>query len=348
MAFLTFKQLKDGDVPGRIGVCPESDTFRDYTNKATRMLMNRGQFWGTVVKMRLCVYNSCLVWPRIVGTPLAVNINGHPSEVFNHWYEFQPITRADFHYGGGFVLSGNTCVGNLQTINDGVSPVFNPISCNRPMYVRAYPSTLQDVGKKTRIFGIDENGLVIRTQNVDLTWTDGVELTLAMPFISTPFKIREITRITKDETEGTLRYYQYDADNAVLLDLVWYEPDETSPMYRRSRLHKHHGTQGGCCATSQTCGGLSSVEAMVKLEFVPVKKDSDMVLISNEDALSDMMLAVKYSNAGDAAMAKDFEAKSIHELNLELENKIPQDQTVVTINPFGSALPDRHCIGSII
>lgn len=348
---LTFAALKNSDVPGRIGVCPTSDNFRDFTNKATRMLMNRGDFFGTVERLKVCVYNSCLVWPRQVGTVLAVNLCGRPTEVFNHWYEFMPLSAGDFcgsgvNIGsGGFRWGNGSCSGNLTVINDGMSPVFNPIHCGQPRYIRAYASTQQDVGKTTRIFGIDDNGQVVRTQNADLTWSEGVELTLAIPagqgFVSTPMKFREVTRIIKEETQGVVRYYQYDADADVMTDLVWLDPGETSPMYRRSRLPKKCGCAGNC-------NGLTSVEALVKLEFIPVKYDTDLVLISNEDALSDMMLSVKYSNAGDANMAKDFEAKAIREMNLELNNKFPNEQTPVQINPFGNALPERHSVGCII
>lgn len=342
MPILTYQNLMDSEVPGAIGVCPDSDTFLDYTNKATRMLMTRGNFWGTVERIKFCVYNSCLVYPRFVGTPLAVNVCNRPTEVWNHWYDFMPLSSRDFCVGGfqWHGVNGVGCTGNMVTINDGTSPVFNPIACGDGMYIRAYPSTQEDIGKTTRIFGTDENGQTIRTQNADGTWSDGVELTLALPYVSTSFKIREVSRIIKDETEGVLRYYQYDADNDVLLDLVFLEPTEISPMFRRERLPKR------CCGTS--CEGVKSVEALVKLQFIPVKYPNDLVLISNQDALSDMIQAVKYSNAGDKEMAKDFEAKAIREMNLELNDKIPQDHIPVDINPFGSALPARHSIGSII
>lgn len=337
---LTFENLKDSDIPGRVGKCPESDDFRNYTNKATRMLMNRGDFWGTVERMRICTYNSCIVWPRYVAAVKAINIAGNSYAVMNHWYEFMPLSAGDF-CNGGFTWSGGACYGNTRAVNDGFAPVFNQIRCGSSVYIRAYPSTQADVGQTTRIFGIDENGQTVRSNNGDGTWSEGVELTLAIPYVSTSIKFREVQRITKEETQGVLRYYQYDEDNDVLLDLVWLEPTELSPAYRRSRIPKP-------CCTSTSCDGLTSVEAMVKLEFIPVKYDTDLVQISNLDALSDMMLAIKYSNAGEAAMAKDFESKAIRELNLELNNRFPNEQTPVEINPFGSAMPINHSIGAII
>lgn len=336
---LTFKQLKDSEVPATVGVCADSASFIDYTNKATRLLMNRGQFYGTVERMKICVYNNCLVWPRTVGTVLAVNTCGH-NEVWNHWYEFMPLNRNDFG-PNRFYWNGTLFCGNIQTINDGTAPVFNNVPCGRSHYIRVYPSVQADLGKTTRIFGKDENGMTVRTENADGTWSDGVELTFGLPFVSTSFKFREVSRIIKDETQGVVRYFQFDDENAVMLDLVWLEPTETNPQFRRSRLPASR-------CRSASCSTPRSVEALVKLEFIPVKYDTDLVLISNQDALQDMMLSVKYSVGGDAPMAKDFEAKAIRELNMQLADKMPNEQTPVDINPFGSALPTRHSIGQII
>lgn len=345
---LTFGALKASDVPDIAGVCATSDTFRNYVNRATRMLLNRdaGQaaFWGTVEKLMACYYNNCIVWPRYVGTVLAVNVCKRPTSVWNNWYQFTPLSLSDF-CSGTFSLRDGHCYGNVKVVNDGVSPVFNPIACGSQFYVRAYPSTQEDIGKTTTIYGIDENGQTIRTQQPDKTWREGITLTLAVPFVSTPIKIREITRITKDETQGVLRYYQYDADNDVLLDLVWYDPGETTPMYRRSKIY---GTRpsGSCCATS--CDGARSLEALVSLEFVPVKYDTDLVQISNQDALRNMISAMKYSDAGETAKATQFEIQAIRELNLEASRRFPKEQTPVTINPFGSAIPSLHRIGRIL
>jgi hypothetical protein len=273
--------------------------------------------------------------------------------MWNDWYGFVPLLQSDWHNGNGFdfgfSLWGGTCRGSLAVSDNGTSPVFNPIACGKAMYIRAYPSTQQDIDpahpKTTTIFGVDANGQTIRTQKQDGTWQDGVTITLALPFVSTPFKIQSITRILKDETQGPVRYYQYDADNNVLLDLVSYDPGEISPMYRCSKIH--HPRSHKSCA-SQACGGLKSVEALIKLEYVPVKYDSDRVLISNMDALRDMILSIKYAAAGDKTMSGQFELSAIRELNLEVDTKFPKDQTPVIVNPFGSALPVNHCVGRII
>lgn len=338
--FLTFEQAKASDLVDVAGVCADSDQFASLLNKATRMLMTRGDFWGTVAKVTTCIYNSCLVWPREVGTVLAVNVNRRPVSVWNNWYSFTPLTRDDFCMGG-FGFRDGTCFGNTAVENDGTSPVFNPIACGKNMYVRAYPSTQQDIGKTVTIFGVDSNGQEIRTQKADKTWQDGVTITLAIPFVSTPMQLREVSRIIKQETQGPVRYYQYDSDNDVLLDLVSHAPTETTPLYRRSKIHNSRRKCGSDCRLSQ-------IDALAKLEFIPVKYDSDRVLISNLDALKDMILSIKYSEAGDKENSAKYELSSIHEMNLEASNRYPKTQTPVLINPFGSALPVWHGVGRII
>ena len=356
--WLSFGELKASEVPDDAGVCPDSPEFRNYTNKATRMLINRdaGQasFWGTVEKVQICTYGDCITWPRWVGTPMAVSRCGQPAHMWNNWFSFVPLMRSDWHntlngFDSGFSLFGGTCRGSLNIADNGTSPVMNPIACGKTMYIRAYPSTQQDVDplhpKTTTIFGVDAHGQTIRTQKPDGTWQDGVTITLALPFVSTPFKIQTVTRILKDETQGPLRYYQYDADNNVLLDLVSYDPGETSPMYRCSKVH---GARTNKSCASQACGGLKRVEALIKLEYVPVKYDSDRVLISNMDALRDMILSIKYAAAGDKTTSGQYELSAIRELNLEASTKVPKEQTPVIINPFGSGLPVQHGIGRII
>lgn len=344
MSLLTFKEVKESDIPDIAGVCADSDQFRNYLNKATRMLMTRGNFYGTVQKIQVCTYDDCIVWPRYVGTVLAVNRCGHPLPLWNNWYTFVPLDREiDFCAGAFNRVGGDRWAGNAQVVDDGWSAVFNNVTCGGGNYIRAYPSTQQDLGKKTRIFGKDNNGQTILTQNADGSWNEGVELTLALPFVSTPFTVRTVERITKDKTQGPLRYYQYDANNNVLLDLVSYDPAETTPLYRRSKMLRQRIN-----ANNQACGGARRIDALIKLQFQPVFFDSDVVLIANQDALRDMIMSVKISDTGDKDGALKYELSGIHELNLEVSDKFPKQQTPVDINPFGTALPWRHGVGRIL
>ena len=251
-----------------------------------------------------------------------------------------PLALGDFCSTGFTLGNDGRWSGGLSVNDDGFSPVFNQIPCGAANYIRAFPSTQEDIGQEVVIFGKDSNGQVIRTKDENGMWQDGVTLELASPFVSTPMTVREIFRISKPRTHGVVRYYQYDAPNDVMLDLVSHEPGETSPMYRKSRIRGPHwkGKANSCPR---------SIEALVKLEFIPVRHDTDLVIIENQDALRDMIMAIKLADSGDKTGATAYELSAIHELNLELENRFPKTQTPVEFNCFGSASPSHHGIGRI-
>jgi hypothetical protein len=77
--------------------------------------------------------------------------------------------------------------------------------------------------------------------------------------------------------------------------------------------------------------------ALVKLRFVPVVLDTDLVLIDNLDALKNMIQSIKYAEAGDDRMADKYEARAIRELNMGLRDG-GDDLIPVSIEPF-SGIP---------
>lgn len=327
------------------GVCTSSDTFLSYLNECVPVLMTRGSFWGTVHLLNGCVYNECITWPRNVGSVLAVNTCGKNIPVWNNWAAFVPIGPEGITKHG-FGFRDGVCTGNVNVVNDGVVSIFNQVPCGKQRYIRAYLSVRADIGKKITIFGIDANGQTIRTK-VNGIWQEGVTLTLpnpsTSPYVSTPFTVREITRVVKEKTQGMVRLFQYDADGDTLHDCAAYEPSETLPEYRHSRIKRVNWS--GCCNCSD---GLKTIQALTKLQFIELENDSDVIPISNINALA---LGIQYSRLSDQLKDEEAEAKmarAVHELNLELRDKFPLDQTSVSINPFGTALPSRHRIGRVV
>lgn len=324
------------------GVCPTSQAFRDYTNQATQLLMKRGNFWGTVQPLQACVTNQCITWNRYVGTVLATNVCRNASRPQNNWSGFVPIGPMGIR-GDGFGFGSGGCTGDLILENVGTSPVFNQVGCGKDFYIRAYPSVRADVGKTITIFGIDSNGQTIRTKDANGDWIEGAVITIAIPYSSTTMLIREITRVVKEKTQGVVRLFQYDPVENVLIDCAVYDPTETNPDYRVSRINGFVGR--GCC----NCSGVKSIKALVKLEFVKVEVDSDLVIIDNEDAIAMTIQSIKAGESGNVGKSGALEASAIHDLNLQLRDKYPLDQTPISINPFGTAMPaGRAMIGRII
>lgn len=330
------------------GSCSTSQDWLDLLNDAVRMLMNRGDFYGSVQKMKACIYNGCITWPRGVLTPLALNMCRGSVPLVNHWYEYDRIQRGDLldYFAAG-------CCGTLSGVDGDTSPVFNPISCasgSDGVYIRFYPTDPTDVGKLVTVFGMDSNGTDLRSTYPDGTVQDGIQVSLTLPFATLDVTgiaprnmptLRHIYRIIKEVTTGPVYGYQYDAVNDVLLDLAIYAPNETNPAYRTT--HLRGGCSGTACSTNP-----QQITALVKLEFVPVVNDNDLVQIDNLDAIAQMMQAIKLDDAYDPDQKRKMEAEAIRELNLELRTRLPVDQIPIELSPFGTALPCRHGVGRFV
>lgn len=307
--------------------------------------MNRGNFWGTVQLMRFCIYNECLVWPRQVGTVLGLHTCRHEINVWNNWYQFSHMGGMDDITGCGFKIIGDgldCCRGDLNMVNQGTTPVYFQVPCGNQMYVRWYPAVRADIGKTMTIFGIDSNGQVVRTKNASGIWQEGVTITGTLPFISTPMQFREVTRVTRDKTSGPGRLFYYDSTQDVLRDCAVYDPTDVNPDFRFTKIP---GLIRSNCVTC--ANGARQVSALVKLQFIPVENDNDLVLISNLDAIANMIQAIRKSDGGGSQDAEGDVSRAVHEMNLELRNKFPNNQTPISLRPAGSVGARRARIGMI-
>lgn len=322
----TFGDIQKSRVIQVASADPTSDDFLSLVNSATRQLMTRGNWWGTVQPMQGCVFGNCVTWPRYVESILALDVCGHHTIPANRWYRFTQWDEQVGQWARRWRDSGSRYV----TDSDGTMPVFNPIPCGHPMTIRFYVDNALDAGKTIRIYGLDSNNQPLTGARPDGTVQDGLVITLAVPYASSPMALNRIDRVVKDVTLGRVRGYQVDT-NGVLYDLCIYEASETSPDYVRTRIPGQ-----GCCRM---------IMAMVKLAFVPVVFPDDLVLIENEDALRDMIISIKRKEAGDLAGSRAMEVSAFRELNYELKNRMPDEQFRVDFQPFGNDTLERQKIG---
>ena len=76
--------------------------------------------------------------------------------------------------------------------------------------------------------------------------------------------------------------------------------------------------------------------------------DDDIVQIENLDALKLAIQAIKTGEGYNHEEAEKAMLRAVHELNLDLYDKYPLQQTPISVNAFGTALPRRAGIGTII
>jgi hypothetical protein len=323
---LTFGELKASTAADISGVCASSAQFAARVNEVTRKLMRRGDWVGTIVPIHVCVKAGCVVWPRYVGQVRKINVCNHPVQIKNVWYDFLEYRDRGWR---------SWCGCEAHMVQQSEAAAFSDIFGDG-RFVRAYCTARADVGKTIQLFGEDNNGQPLRTQNSDGTYTDGITIVFAAPFASTSIYVRRIDRVIKDVTTGDVRLYAYNPVTDILEDLALYSPTETVPSYEKYRLHAQVWPTTTSPPTTNCCPTLSVV-ALVKLKFIKVVVDSDLVLIDNIDALKLLIQSTRYSEQGDRATAQGFEADAIRELNLDLRDHEPEEQTPVEINAFGNS-----------
>ncbi len=327
---ITFGELRASRISDTIGVCSDKPVFLAMTNESVSRLLNRGGWWNNVRKLSVCARCSSITWPREVESVLAVGICGRSKMVQGYWTEWLPMDGVD--YCGRF--RGDVIIESAGTV-----PVQAPLRCGAARYIRAFPAYKADEGKQITIYGTDNNGQTIFSKRDDGTYLPGVVLTLAIPFVGTPFLVREVDRVLKDATMGPVRLYAYDAVSDTMEDMAFYQPAERSPSFLHSTIR--------ACRRG-TCNGLTAVTALVRLRFIPVQADDDLVQIDNLSALKFAMLSIRSEDAGETDEALRLWAKSIHEMNVAQRSKLPDGQIPISIEIFGTASPAVLGVGRCV
>lgn len=335
---LTLARAKASSIINISGNCPNTQDFVNQLNESVQRLMDYGEWFATVAKVRVCIYRNCITWPRWVGTVLAINLCNNTRPIQGGWYEWMPISASD-------CLNSTRWTSNVTVVDDGLTPVFNEIPCGSANYIRAYPRLQADIGKTITIYGIDANGQEYMSKDAFGDWYQGEVLTLESPYIQSSKTFTEVTLVKKELTTGPVDLYQYDPSTGLMLDMAHYEPSETDPMYRHSTIRG-----GVCCGSAYNIcsnNGLRKVDARVKLQHIPAVLDTDVIQIDNIPAIKLMIQAIRLEEAGDDDTANKKQAMAIKELNRQLRNKFPFDQIPIDVRSCGTALPRLHGIGML-
>lgn len=275
---------------------PSSPEYVSLLNDAVRQLLNIGDWWATVQTMIGCVYDRRIVWPGAIDSVLSIEVNKEVVPIQNFWYQFVP--------------TATRCPQFPVVEFDGTTPVFR-LSTDSNGILLFKTTNLADIGKTVTVYYNDENNQP-RLQ----------VLTLAEAGVQSPL-MSSLTAIVKDITVGNVGAYWFRPGEGIVNMAGNYRPNETAPEYLFSRL------RGGICPT--TTHPLQ-IKAIVKRGYEPMVLDTDACLIDNEDALRDMVQAIKRREAGAMDESGAFELNAIRRLNHQLRNRFPNQQTVVSLN----------------
>lgn len=309
-------------------VAVTSQTFINRINEACKRLLDRGDWWATVVKAQFVVYENEVTWPRWVGTVLAVNECQHPTKMQSVWYDFLPLDSEDWRLIGRYYPNWRNMRGGVTISEMGTAAVFNNIPAGQANFIIVFPRDNTDAGKTMTVWGLDANGwpaseTMVMPQN-----------TATPNYVASVNQYQTIQRVQKDVTYDYLDAYNCPSNApGTLYDLGHYAPGETRGEYRVSLVKPlfPHRTQG-----------VRRISALIKLQHIPAVMPNDLVSIGNPAAIKLMYQAIQKETAADTQGAQLDIAAAVKELNLELQNKLPENQIPVSYEEFNGVNMSRH------
>lgn len=330
----TFAEAKDNNaVTTAAGVCGNTPEFAQYLNDAVRRLMYRGDWPGTIVPLHITVKRGIVTMPRQVGSIRKINVTNRFVPVWNDMYQFLPWN-----------WSNGQCCGVWQDWLDPMAPGMtqygSAVCSDQPqtdtcvLQISGIPA---DFGAIIQFFGTDPSGNPLRTDNGNGTFSDGIKMTVSALTSGVPL-VKFISRVIKPITQGPINVFAVDTLTGSQTALAVYDPGDTNPSFAQYNLH------AACCNPAVTW----SAVAQVKLKFIPVVADTDLVLIPNLSALALFIKGMRFADAGDRANSLGYQADAVKELNLQMADSSPDDQIPIQINPFGSASPWKAGIGRML
>jgi hypothetical protein len=217
--------------------------------------------------------------------------------------------------------------------DDGTAPCYNEITDNTGKYIRFHVVKRNDIGKTIRLYGTQFGGQPLQEKDANGDWIPGLTITAAAPYAQTTVLVTKITDVQIPvPLQGMSYLYQVNADTT-LLDLAAYQPGESNPSYRVSKI------EGMCSLPSREDSygrKLRKAECLVKLEFIPALVDEDWVMIDNKAALAFGIQGLRLEQNNDDVAAEVKWAKSIRELNMELRRRNPDMQTTIRVNDISA------------
>ncbi len=335
---ITLQKLQDSiRLKAIASACSTKAEFISLVNSAAERYMRRGDFIGTVEDIFVCVTNGCFVTPRYVAQIRRVNICNRDVEVHNGWWRFMRTNEGGYRWHNWI---GADC-GNLQ--DRGTSPVFQDIMGDG-RYIQVHIRCQADIGKTITFFGTDNNGQTLHHKNPDGTWSDGIILTMGVTDVVSTVFVRHIDYVIKDPTECPIDCYALNSATGLLEEMAHYEPTETLPEYKKYFLTQNFPNWGtGTVAGPGCCGVKRGVILRVKLKFIPAQVPTDILFVSNEDAIKKMVMSIKEEESGNFEAAKQWEMDAVHEGNLQIADQIPEEQFAVTNNVLGAHTWNQQC-----
>lgn len=282
----TLQQAKNAELAAPIGICSTHALFIPLLNEAQqRIVMGPEKWWQMVQRYRIDVTGATITWPRHIATIESLSVSNIPINTRNGWFEF-----LDQGYGI------RSCDGTTdwEAIDRGTAVTYSDVEPSGKK-LKLYSDLSEAGGITMTVMGYNDSTNWIRHA---ITGADGEVIAVptnpAVPVISTNYFSAITGIVFSGVRKGNVRLYELNVTAATQRQIGLYEPDEITPSYRRMFI-------GGMCDdTTRT------IDAMVKLEFIPAANNNDFLMVANLPALKLMMFAIDSENKRDFAAAERY------------------------------------------
>lgn len=331
--------------PALIGICQgDMALIAEAVNTAQRRLLYAKEagdegWYGTFAEVVFNVSKTdpYLTLPREIARLEAVNVCSRTIPVQNMFFEY-------LQFGNGSMpKSFPACAGLMQAYSRNNAVTFTDMS-NPPQLLRFYSDAL-DAGRRIMVSGLDSNNNMIYTQDGQ-NRVQGVFTALVAPFVTATYQFNKITGIQKDTTAMPVQVYQVDPVTGDEVLLLTMEPGETTAWYRRYRIDPIR--LACCCNSTETT---TQISAIVKLDLIPVRVDTDYLTVGNLEALIEECQSVRFSEMDTPSakqMSRERHQAAIAMLNGELGHYLGVDSPAIGFFPFGNAHLSHHKVGSLL
>lgn len=298
------------DARNALGRFIESGTCRtsvidERINEALFRVMDMDDWDCLRKQVRVTVNDRCFCLPYCVEKILWADIDGTAVRVYAEPYQFLSSGPGDLDTRTGILQDildkgdGWPTMYDIPTKYELDDVEYTP--SGMPLFARCVSRS--DVGKVLKVWGTNTLGEEIYEEIALVQWADGVEGNIVGKFDTISAGIGalsfvDINRVIKPETSGYVSLYATDLDTKFMSFLAKYSPRETVPSFRRYAI------------TNKCCQNDSAVLALVRMRYVPLADEDDIVPIDNLQALKMMIIAIREENAGNIQGAVQYEMQA--------------------------------------
>ncbi len=293
------------EIAGTSGMPVTDVRIRDQLNLAQEEIISEGEFPGVVDRWKIVSDGSgVLVLPSHLDRLMQITLGGAPAEIKSPWFSFVAygpgiqddarfegcdLAWGDVNFWRGWAGPGNILEVGEKPVKRDLPDILDSTLVG-PWFLRVYadPSTNETPGIFLLAQGTDAMGNVIRTtinngSGAEYINGERIAISSGSAFAESLQQYAGIDTITKPVTNGPVRLTAW--NGSVEIELSNYQFDETTPSYHHyfSPWLRRVQDRNPCCRT---------VIARCRRRFVPVREDSDKLIISNLPALRQMVRAI--------------------------------------------------------